>query len=162
MSKYCIWRLHFHLQKMVLCHTWGVQHKNSWSTHQTWSIVTPDIGFATVVENCYWAFLKLFVGSTVCKYSHQNNNTENMALSSEMLYQSWCPSVTTADTKSFIPDNTNNTTDNLDEYIYSKAYSQTNKIQRSLWMVIFYMLEQYTATSNVTLETWTQAAVWNE
>ena len=57
------------------------------------------------------------------------------------------------------PDNTNNTIDNLDEYIYLKAYSETK--QQSLWMVIFYMLEQYSAMSNVTLQPWTQAAVWN-
>ena len=47
------------------------------------------------VENCYWALLilKLFVGRTVCKYSHQNNKIENMAMSSEILHQSLHPSV---------------------------------------------------------------------
>ena len=55
------------------------------------------------------------------------------------------------------PDNINNTIDNFDEYIYLKAYSKTK--QQSLWMVIFDMLEQYSAMSNVTLQTWTQAAV---
>jgi len=69
--------------------------------------------------------------------------------------------VTTAYTKSFIPDNTNSTIDNLGEYIYSKAYLRTNnnKKQWSLWMVIFDMLEEYIAMSNVTLQTWTRAAV---
>ena len=39
----------------------------------------------SAVDNCYWVLLKLFVGSTVCKYSHQNNKTENMALIYEIL-----------------------------------------------------------------------------
>ena len=75
----------------------------------------------------------------------------------------WC--LTTADTKSFIPDNTNNTTDSLGQYIYLNAYSQINKqtkTQWSLWMIIFDMIQEYIAMSNVTLQTWThvtQAAV---
>ena len=47
----------------------------------------------SAVENFYWALLKPFVGSTVCKCSHQNDKTENMALSSKILHQSLCPSV---------------------------------------------------------------------
>ena len=87
--KYCVWR-YLHLQKMVLCHTWGVQHKNSQpirpapgkSSHQTRGLQ---------LNNCFWALLKLFVGrsysyiSTVCKYSHQHNKIENMVLFPEIL-----------------------------------------------------------------------------
>ena len=124
---------------------------------------------SSAVENCYWALLKIFVGGTVCRYSYQNNKIKNMALSSEILHQPLCVQLwhlTTADTEtsgSFIPDNTNNTIDNLDEHIYSKVYSQ-NKTKWSLWMVIFDLLEQYSAMSKTTLlsrESNTQAAVWN-
>ena len=70
---------------MVLCHTWGVQHKNSPSDlvdHHTRLRVCNS----SAVENCYWVLLKLFVGSTVWKYSHQNNQIENMALTCEILH----------------------------------------------------------------------------
>ena len=77
---------------------------------------------SSTIENCYWALLKLFVGSTVCKYSHQNNKIENMALSSEILHQSLCPSVTFDHCRNekFLPRQYKQyqfTTDNLGEYI---------------------------------------------
>ena len=74
-----------------------------------------------------WALLKLFVGntSTVFKYSHQNNKIHPLKYYTNPSVQSVMLDHT--DTESFIPDNTNNTIDNLGEYTYSKAYSQTNK-----------------------------------
>ena len=87
MSKNYVRRLYFHLQEMVLCYTWGVQHKNSPSDlvdrHTTLRVCN-----SSAVENCYWVLLKLFVGSTVWKYSHQNNKIENMALTCEILHVS--------------------------------------------------------------------------
>ena len=52
-------------------------------------------------------------------------------MSTEILHKHsvhlWRSTLTIADTKSFIPDNTNNTIGNFGEYIYSKAYSQTKQ-----------------------------------
>ena len=69
-------------------------------------------------------------------------------------YTNPCVHLLHADTESFIPDNTNNTIDNLGEYIYSKAYSQTKKQKQwSLWMVIFNTLEQYVKRHYANMDT---------
>ena len=88
-----------------------------------------------------------------------------MALSSEILHQSLCPSVTFDHCRNekFLPRQYKQyqfTTDNLGEYIiiFIQKHIHKQKKQCSLWMVIFNMLKQYIAMSNVTLQTLTQAA----
>ena len=128
MSKYCVWRLYFYLQKMVLYHRNSHNIKIADPSDLVNCHTRYRVCNSSAVENCYCALLKLFVGSTVC------------IITRTIKLRTWlCPlkyytnpcahlwHLTTADTKSFIPDNTNNIIDNLGEYIYSKAYSQTNK-----------------------------------
>ena len=103
----------FRLPKLHLC-IWGVNRSGHYTRYR--------VRNSSAVDNCYWAVLKLFIDSSVCKYSHQNNTIEIMALSSE-IFTNPCVllwRLTTSDTKSFIPDNTNDI-DNLGEYSYSKA-----------------------------------------
>ena len=101
---------------------------------------------SSAVDNCYWALLKLYVGSTVCKYSHQNNKTENIDLSSETLHQSLCPSVMFDHCSLQILKVSSQITQTIPLTIWVNIFIQKhihkqNTQKLSLWMVIFDMLE---------------------